>query len=188
MYGQKVVDESSDSSNTWTSGGLTYKIEPVTIGETRIGDLLVVTGFDNTKAYSFNFKSQVLDPNLFAANTGKTVSNTASLYYGEAYLDYGTDSTTYTSSILSKNVLAAGTNNTGDSTTGFNYSDKTAVFRLNVNTEAFDLTGADTAGGKLGNVTVNDSLPAGWSFIPLILKNRMSFIKSAEATAPWSLM
>ena len=168
MYGQKVVDE-SDGSNTWTSNGLTYTIEPVTIDGARIGDLLVVTGFDNTKAYTFNFKSQVLDPNVFAANTGKSVSNTAFLYYGEAYLDNGTASTTYTSSILSKNVLAAETSNIGDNTNGFNYSDKTAVFRLNINTEGYDLTGADTDtdDGKLGKVTVTDSLPAGWSFISL---------------------
>lgn len=166
-YGQKVVNESGIENENWVKNGLNFTIQPVTAGSARVGDLLVVSGFNTDKAYTYNFKSQVLDPNIFAANTGKYISNTASLYYGTVYLDDGNAGTTYNSSVLSKQVLKAETNTVGDSGNGFNSLDKTAVFRLNINTEGYDLTGAEIENGKLGKVTVTDILPAGWSFVDI---------------------
>lgn len=159
-YGQKIVE------NSW-SDGLTYEIKPVMVDNTRIGDLLVVSGFDIDKPYSFTFQSQVLDPNVFAASTGRWVGNTASLYYGTMHLDDGNDKTTYYSNVLSKQVLKSGTNTIGDRTNGFNSLDKTVVFRLNINTDGYDLTGAAIKNGTLGNVTVSDTLPDGWSFVDI---------------------
>ncbi|WP_313184006.1 DUF7601 domain-containing protein [Lacrimispora sp.] len=166
-YGQKAVDESGTENENWTKNGLNFTIQPVTAGSARVGDLLVVSGFNTDKAYTYNFKSQVLDPNIFASNTGKYISNTASLYYGTAYLDDGNAGTTYNSSVLSKQVLKAETNTVGNSENGFNSLDKTAVFRLNINTEGYDLTGAEIENGKLGKVTVTDILPVGWSFVDI---------------------
>jgi nitrogen fixation protein len=161
-YGQKVVD------NSW-SNGLTYAIQPVMVNDIRVGDLLVVSGFNTDKPYTFTFETQVLNPNIFAANTGKEISNTASLYYGTVHLDDGNDKTTYNSNVLSKQVLKAGTETgtIGTSDNGFNSLDKTAVFRLNINTDGYNLTDADIESGKLGKVTVTDTLPAGWSFIDI---------------------
>ncbi len=166
-YGQKVVNESRTENENWAKNGLNFTIQPVTAGSARVGDLLVVSGFNTDKAYTYNFKSQVLDPNIFAANTGKYISNTASLYYGTVYLDDGNAGTTYNSSVLSKQVLKAETDTVGDSGNGFNSLDKTAVFRLNINTEGYDLTGAEIENGKLGKVTVTDILPVGWSFVDI---------------------
>ena len=166
-YGQKVVDEGGTENENWTKNGLNFTIQPVTAGSARVGDLLVVSGFNTDKAYTYNFKSQVLDPNIFASNTGKYISNTASLYYGTVYLDDGNAGTTYNSSILSKQVLKAETNTVGNSENSFNSLDKTAVFRLNINTEGYDLTGAEIENGKLGKVTVTDILPVGWSFVDI---------------------
>jgi hypothetical protein len=167
MYGQKVVNESGTENENWTKNGLNFTIQPVMVSSTRVGDLLVVSGFNTDKAYTYNFKSQVLDPNIFAANTGKDISNTASLYYGTVHLDDGNAGTIYNSSVLSKQVLKAGTKTVGDSGNGFNSLDKTAVFRLNINKDGFDLTGADIENGKLGKVTVTDTLPVGWSFVDI---------------------
>ncbi len=166
-YGQKVVDEGGTENENWTKNGLNFTIQPVTAGSARVGDLLVVSGFNTDKAYTYNFKSQVLDPNIFASNTGKYISNTASLYYGTVYLDDGNAGTTYNSSVLSKQVLKAETNTVGNSENSFNSLDKTAVFRLNINTEGYDLTGAEIENGKLGKVTVTDILPVGWSFVDI---------------------
>ncbi len=159
-YGQKIVD------NSWPAG-LNYEIKPVIAGGTRVGDLLIVSGFGTDKAYPFTFKTQVLDPTIFAANTGKSIDNTASLYYGAVYLDNGSASTTYNSNVLSKQVYQAGTNTVGNSENAFNPKDKTAVFRLNINWEGRDLTGAAIANGTLGKVTVTDTLPDGWSFVDI---------------------
>lgn len=166
-YGQKVVDEGGTENENWTKNGLNFTIQPVTAGSARVGDLLVVSGFNTDKAYTYNFKSQVLGPNIFASNTGKYISNTASLYYGTVYLDDGNAGTTYNSSILSKQVLKAETNTVGNSENSFNSLDKTAVFRLNINTEGYDLTGSEIENGKLGKVTVTDILPVGWSFVDI---------------------
>ena len=157
-YGQKVID------NSWPAG-LTYHTEPVTVNGGRVGDLLVVEGFDTDKAYTFTFKTQVLDPNIYAANADRTIDNTASLYYGAIYLDSGNAATTYKSSVLSKQVYQSGTSAVGNSGNAFNPLDKTAVFRLNINGDGHDLTGAATANGTLGRVTVTDTLPDGWSFV-----------------------
>ena len=159
-YGQKVVN------NSWPAG-LTYEIKPVMIGSTQVGDLLVVSGFGTDKAYTFTFKTQVLDPNIFAANAGKSIDNTASLYYGAIHLDNGTAGTTYSSNVLSKQVYQAGTGTVGNSGNAFHSQDKTAVFRLNINGEGYDLTGAAVANGTLGKVTVTDILPDGWSFVDI---------------------
>ena len=159
-YGQKIVD------NSWPVG-LNYEINPVMEDSTRVGDLLVVSGFGTDRAYPFTFKTQVLDPNIFAANTGKNIDNTASLYYGAVYLDNDSASTTYNSNVLSKQVYQAGTNTVGNSGNAFNPKDKTAVFRLNINWEGRDLTGAAIANGTLGKVTVTDTLPDGWSFVDI---------------------
>lgn len=163
-YGQKHVVSS------FVGTDLAAVIEPVTVNGERVGDLLVVSGFDTAKAYPFTFKTQVLDPNIFAANADKKVYNTASLYYDGKHLDDGDANTTYTSNVLSKQVLKADGSAVGDKTNGFNHADKTAVFRLNINTEGFDLTGAEISGDgskKLGNVTVTDTLPTGWSFVDI---------------------
>lgn len=162
-FGQSYVPGSFNGA-----GSLTEEIQEVIAGGVVVGELLAVSGFNIDKAYSFTFKTQVLDPDIFAANKSKTVYNTASLYYDGTHLDNGDAQTTYNSNILSKQVLKAGTNMAGTSANGFNPEDKTAVFRLNINSEGYDLTGAKTKNGTLGNVTVTDVLPDNWTFVDLL--------------------
>jgi hypothetical protein len=162
-FGQSFVPGSFSGS-----GSVSEDIQEVTVNGNVVGELLVVSGFDIDKAYDFTFKTQVLDPNIFAANNSKTVFNTVSLYYDGTHLDNGDAQIAYTSNILSKQVLKAGTNTVGTSANSFNPEDKTAVFRLNINTEGYDLTGAKTKAGTLGNVIVTDTLPDNWTFVDLL--------------------
>ncbi|MEY8357209.1 DUF5979 domain-containing protein [Lachnospiraceae bacterium 54-53] len=166
-FGQRFVPGS------FIGAGLAQEvIQEVTAGGVTVGQLLVVSGFNIDKAYDFTFKTQILDPNIFAANERRTVYNTASLYYDGTHLDNGDAQISYNSDILSKQVLEAGTNTVGTSANGFDPEDKTAVFRLNINAEGYDLTGAQTENGTLGNVIVKDTLPDDWTFVDLLSDTR----------------
>ena len=162
-FGQSFVPGSFNGA-----GSVSGDIQEVTVDGVIVGELLVVSELNIDKAYDFTFKTQILDPNIFAANKSKTVYNTASLYYDGTFLDNGDAQITYNSNILSKQVLKAGTNIVGTSANGFNPEDKTAVFRLNINTEGYDLTGAKTKTGTLGNIIVKDTLPDNWTFVDLM--------------------
>ena len=163
--GQKYV-----AGSFANSVGLTMEVKTVIKNGQAVGDLLIVSGFNADKAYPYTFKTQVLDPNIFASNTSKRVQNTASLYYGTTKLMDSTGSVNYVSKVLSKEIMKADGSGVGDLGNGFNYEDRTAVFKLDINKDGFDLTGADIFNGemkKLGKITVVDTLPEGWSFVDL---------------------
>ncbi|MGC4019359.1 MAG: hypothetical protein QM793_09150 [Muricomes sp.] len=176
-YGQKFVDNSFDNNG---NGSLSYEIKPVTVNGVEVGQLLIVHGFGVNKT-PFGVKTQVLDPTVFAANgsapkgTGNAsvaVQNDASLFYKENYLNRSTGTANYESNVLSKQVMNVDGTAIGNAADSFNHEDKTAVFRLNVNPDGYNLTGAQIPAGNgvtksLGNVKIVDTLPAGWSFVDL---------------------
>ncbi|HIW22014.1 MAG TPA: hypothetical protein H9887_08370 [Candidatus Dorea intestinavium] len=164
-YSQQYVDGSFANEV-----GLTVDVKKVTQNGKEVGDLLIVSGFDADKAYPYTFKTQVLDPNIFAGNKNQEVQNTATLFYGDEYLHNATGKTNYERKVLSKEIMNAAGNGIGNAGNGFNYEDRTAVFRLNVNEDQVDLTGADIYNGgftTMGEITVVDTLPEGWSFVDL---------------------
>ena len=166
------------------SGAFTVNVIPILQGATRVADLVEVTGLSTAVENTFSFDSQVIDPNIFAGNSSfagnpnRNVSNTASLFSGTTRLNAATGTVTYVNRMLVKAMLdrsthanpAAGVNTlTTDPSRGFNYIDKTAVFRISVNASGIDLTNTTNADGlTLGTVTLTDTLPEGWEFVEIV--------------------
>lgn len=151
---------------------------PIQNGGTTAADLLKITGFaDNApNKAAFTFQTQVVNPEIYAGNGTNTVYNTATLFSANAKLNEATAPVSYPSHMLAKELLQRGADptkaeevngkKTTDAAEGFDYVDKSVIFRLSVNADGMDLTNlpADAQGTKLGGVTVTDTLPAGWVF------------------------
>ncbi len=167
-YDQKYIDE------TFIGTDLTLKIHPITQGGERVADLLEITGFGNNEA-SFTFQSRITNPGIFAGNKSSTLRNTAVLFSGSTRLNTASGSVTFTSNTLAKEMLKRGhlddpSSGVNDYTTsageGFDYKDKSVIFRLSINADGIDFTGMeDAAGNILGKATVTDTLPADWEFV-----------------------
>jgi Predicted outer membrane protein len=172
-YGQKYA------GNFNGTGTVTVTPIPIMQGGTQVADLLEITGFDFNHPNSFSFDSLVVDPNVFAGNQTSTVWNTAALFSMNAKLNAADASVNYTSHVLKKELLkreaiedpAAGVNThrTTNAQDGFDYQDKSVIFRLNVNSDGIHLTDAENAAGqKLGTATLTDKLPDGWEFDEIV--------------------
>jgi len=171
QYGQKYAGN--------FSGSYTVSVIPILQGGVRVADLLEITGLSTSATNVFSFDSQVLNPNIFAGNTTSTLRNTATLFSASSRLNAATGSVSYTNRMLRKEMLkreampdpAAGVNTQRTSTVseGFDYQDKSVIFRLNVNADGINLTNATNAAGlTLGAATLTDTLPAGWEFIDIV--------------------
>ena len=170
-YNQKYADGS------FSGAGLTCVVHTITQtvnGETvPVADLLEITGFPATSK-TFTFDTVIVNPNIFAGNRTSTLYNTASLFDGTNWLNNAPASVSYINKLLAKRMLthaaaddpAANANTfTEELTEGFDYVDKSAVFRLDINYDGIDLPNMTNASGQLlGEVTVADTLPAGWEF------------------------
>lgn len=170
-YGQKYIN------GTFSGEGLTFNVLPVSQGGKQVGDLLEITGFNTgTGAASsvFSYDSQVLDSNIFATNESTIIYNTATLFSGTVKLNEATAGPRYNSKMLLKEMLKreaisdpfTGVNNcTKNASEGFDYKDKSVIFRLNVNANDLNLSqmknGSEEA---MGTATVTDTLPEGWVF------------------------
>lgn len=170
-YGLKYME------GTFTGSGLHVTVLPVIQEGIRVGDLLEVTGFITGAGASkstFTYDSQVMDPKIFATNQWTTIYNTATLFSGTAKLNESTDGAGYNSKMLLKEMLkreaisdpAAGVNDgTRNASDGFDYKDKSVIFRLNVNANGLNLSQKqDWSGDAMGSATVTDTLPEGWTF------------------------
>ena len=134
-----------------------------------------VSGGDRT----FTFNTIVTNPAIYAANGSNNVRNNASLFSASIELNERQATVSAASTMTSKNMLTAANaadvqsnRNTASATntTAFNYIDKSVVFRLTVNRNGItnltnDLTTDVTK--SFGNITVTDTLPAGWEFIDI---------------------
>ncbi|HIT89244.1 MAG TPA: hypothetical protein IAC41_02330, partial [Candidatus Merdenecus merdavium] len=169
QYNQRYDEGSFDGRES-----LKIEVIPVMKDGERVGDLLEVTGFSKEKT-SFTFESIVTNPDIFAGNKTTNVSNTALLFSGNKKLNHANANVPYPSQILKKEMLnvghtedpAAGVNDiltNGDH--GFDYEDKSAIFRISVNSYGLDLTKAN--GHPLGEITVTDQLPDGWELAEIL--------------------
>lgn len=172
QYGQKY-------SGNFIGGTMTVNVIAVEQDGVRVADLLEITGLSTTALNTFSFDSQVVDPNIFAGNKTSTVWNTATLFSANAKLNAATGSVNYTNRMLLKGMLkreamsdpASGVNSslTSNALEGFDYKDKSAIFRLNVNADSINLTDATNAMGQtLGTATLTDTLPEGWEFVDIV--------------------
>jgi uncharacterized repeat protein (TIGR01451 family) len=189
-YDQKYID------NSFASGAANLVAAyPIFQDGKRVADLLEVNNFAANAASTFTFKTQVLNPNIFAGNKTGTVNNTATLFSGNAKLNEATTSVDYPSQTLDKKLLkreamsdpAAGVNNfTDDATKGFDYKEKAAIFRLLVNRDGTNLSTAeyDAAGNKLGKITVTDTLPKGWEFVDITDGNKFLIFEGTAGNDP----
>ncbi|MDO5111428.1 MAG: DUF5979 domain-containing protein [Clostridia bacterium] len=157
-------------------------------GDKAVGDLLVVTqdgggtGLDvSTEDRSFSFKTEVTDPAIYLNNKTESlatkITNTAMLYSLNTKVNYADASEACPSGMLKKNMLkrdaaakdlTAAANANGavaadGSDAGFDYTDKTVVYRLAVNG---DQVANDAEGNPiLNDIVVTDVLPADWEFV-----------------------
>lgn len=178
-YGQQYVAGTFAPVTGVTAGSVT--VLPISQAGTQIADLLEVT-LPNSGISSFTFQTQVLDPAIFAANGSANARNTATLIQFNS-AGVGTTITSasaavpFESSILAKRLLhrdevpkaytAINPNNTtSNAAEGFNYLEKAAIFQLRVNADGLDWASIlNGQGVPLGDVTVTDTLPAGWEFM-----------------------
>ncbi|WP_090109702.1 DUF5979 domain-containing protein [Cohnella sp. OV330] len=168
------------SSGTTTSG--TLNVIPILDNGKRVADLIEVTGLSTAAANTIQFKTLIVNPDVYAGNTSKNVDNTASLFTNTTKLRDATGSVTYDSRTLAKELLkrealadpAAGVNSqrTTNAAEGFDYVDKSVIFRLSVNADGLDFNTAKVASNEatdvLGTATVTDTLPAGWEFADIV--------------------
>lgn len=171
-YDQKYIDGS------FSGAGLNLNVYPILQGGEQVADLLEITGLSTAAPNSFTFDSSVVNPNIFAGNKTSQVWNTASLFSANAKLNAASNKVDYPSRMLAKEMLkreamsdpAAGVNNkTTNTGEGFDYVDKSVIFRLSVNADGMDLSNmTDASGQKLGAATVADTLPDGWVFTEIV--------------------
>lgn len=163
-----------------------------------VADLIVVSGPDGAgidvlkngvnQDKAFTFKTKVTNPSLYAKVSGTfTINNTATLFSNNNRLNSALDSVKPRPNFLRKDMVenrfAASegllndsnyTKSTTDAKKGFNYIDRSVVFRLHVNHRGDgDLTTYEVVDGNgniniIGNITVSDTLPEGWEFIDVI--------------------
>lgn len=171
-YGQKYF-------GNFTGGTTELNVIPIMQDGVRVADLLEITGLSTTTLNTFSFDTQVVNPNIFAGNKTSAVQNTATLFSANAKLNAATASVNYTNRMLLKGMLdreamsdpASGVNSslTSNPLEGFDYKDKSVIYRLNVNADGINLTGATNAVGEtLGMATLTDTLPVGWEFVDIV--------------------
>lgn len=156
-----------------SSGSATVNVIPIMQGGNHVADLLEISNLATNQPNTFHFDSLIADPTYYAGNVTRTFRNTATLFSAYNKLNEAQASVNYPANVLRKQLLTraaiadpvAGVNSerTENPSLGFDYQDKSAIFRLSVNAQGIDLTGA------LGEpVTVTDTLPAGWEFAEIV--------------------
>ena len=140
-----------------------------------VADLLVITGITrDNKAFALTFETQA---NAEIVLGEEAIRNIFYLNVGN-FWDAGAANTSQPTNLFAKNGLSAtdarklesGAYPTGwlpaDQTDTFDYHSKTAVFALVVNSSKLDFEeyGLGANGLQAGEITVTDTLPAGWAF------------------------
>lgn len=165
--------------------GLTHSVYVLKNSEGQaIADLIVVSQegatieVNSSTSKSFGFNSIVTDPQWYLSNSNNTVRNTAMLFSANNKLNERQASRSIAPRAIFKDMLTANASanpevdknqRTTDRNLGFNYEDKSVVFRLFVNQNGVNATSGITTidGRTLGNITVEDVLPAGWEFVDI---------------------
>ena len=191
QYNQKYNDTFGNTGNT----DVKVKVHSITQNGVPVADLLEITDLSQTELNTFTFETLVVNPDIFAGNKTTSVWNTATLFSANAKLNAATDSVAYKSKTLSKEMLkrdaisdagvtANDANNfTTNAEEGFDYEDKSVIFRLSVNADGMDLSSRTNAdGAPLGKAFVTDTLPDGWEFAKIADgKNYLIFAGEKQA-------
>lgn len=176
--------------------GATFTVYPIMDNGNRVADLIEVTGLSTATVNTIQFKTLIVDPNVYAGNASSSVTNTARLFMGTTKLRDASGSVTYDSRTLAKELLkrealadpAAGVNTdrTGNAAEGFDYTDKSVIFRLSVNADGLDFNSAKVASNEgndaLGTATVTDTLPAGWEFVDIDASHKYLVFEGAAGS------
>jgi len=189
---QQYIADSFHVTSQSDGSDLSIAKTPIQNGGTTVADLLEITGFadDAPNQAEFTFQTQVVNPEIYAGNKTPRVYNTATLFSANAKLNAATAPVSYPSHMLAKEMLKRGSdptttvganNKTTNAADGFDYKDKSVIFRLSANADGMDLTNMpiDAQGTTLGNVTVTDTLPEGWVFDKIDGKDFLIFEGSA---------
>ncbi|MDR6549074.1 SpaA isopeptide-forming pilin-related protein [Paenibacillus qinlingensis] len=156
----------------------TLNVIPIMKNGQQVADLIEVTGLSTTEVNTITFKTRIVDPAVYAGNSNKNVNNTATLFKGMSRLRSATGTVTYQSRTLAKELLkreamadpaaAVNAQRTTSANDGFDYVDKSVIFRLSVNADSLNFNSSNVASNEgndmLGTATVTDTLPAGWEF------------------------
>lgn len=179
--GQKYVTGSLTAAAG--SSHLTVTAIELYSGASHIGTLIRATGLVNT-INSIQFITQVIDPEMLAGNNPTNsparARNTATLTSGTTRLGTAEGSVVFPNQILSKELLHRdevhkdnndddidANNRTVAAGNGFHYGYKEVIFRFNINAAGLDFENVETSlPSGFGAVTVTDTLPEGWEFVP----------------------
>ncbi len=169
--GQKYVSHTADNH---------LSVEAIDLAG--LGTLVKVSQLRATGTNQVVIKSQVIDPEILAGNkSDQSVRNVASLYKGATYRSRDNASVPFNNMVLAKQMLNRAevandhdpsadinpNNSTTNAANGFHYDYREVIFRLNINAAGLDFADVDTnLPGGFGDVTVTDTLPAGWAFSP----------------------
>ncbi|HBR02159.1 MAG TPA: hypothetical protein DD738_06085, partial [Ruminiclostridium sp.] len=176
QYNQKFDAVTND-------GGITVTNIPIYKDGKHVADLLEITGFPTNQTSTITFETIVTNPNIFAGNGSETVSNTATMFSGTKNLQPAEGTVDYQSDMLRKGMLKRTTYNeqgepaksveqrinddaTTDAALGYDYIDKSVVYRLVINGDGLDMTYNEdkTTKQEKRKTIVTDTLPKGWEF------------------------
>ncbi|MDY4080064.1 MAG: SpaA isopeptide-forming pilin-related protein [Candidatus Metalachnospira sp.] len=189
QYNQRIVKTGGGNAEAFNGEGLKHTVTTLYKGGKAVADLLTVTsdsggGIGTDKAYSFSYKTQVTNTEILTYTESKGITNTAMLFSGSVRLNSATANVGYDAKMLQKGTMTAvsaeafgkgegaygvdkANGTAGNNSNTFNYIDKSAVFRIYVNKNGLYYTTVTNADGELaGKVTVTDTLPDGWKFVP----------------------
>lgn len=185
--GQKFVAVDSQDSH--------LTVEIIDLGG--LATLVKVSSLRSVGTNQVGLRSQVIDPNILAGNnSSQTVVNVASLYKGTTYRGSSQASVPFNNLVLAKQMLKRvevandhdpvlpidPNNSTTGLDEGFHYDYREVIFRLVVNKAGLDFGDVETnLPGGFGDVTVTDTLPAGWVFAPFS-GGEMFFIYAVDST------
>ena len=194
QYNQKYLPGSFTSED-----GLEVHVYTLTEDSKAVADLLVITqsggiGLDYTKANSFSFQTTVTDPDIYADNNNARLRNNATLFSNHNKKASAAASKRAYSYILKKDMmsrenasvfeadptdLTAVNADPAETAGGFDYNDKSVIFRIHINAnDIADLTNDITqiSGETLGALVVTDTLPQGWEFKKIDSEDYLLFV------------
>lgn len=199
-YSQKFIPGS------FTGSGQTYNVIPILSGGNRVADLLEVTGFSTAALNSYSFETKIVNPAIVLGNKTSSVTNTATLFSNTTKIGSAARSVNYVSNVLEKSVIKrtslsdpSSLVNSGKSTNkadGFNYEDKSVIYRIGVNASNFDFSSfVDSTEATLSPAVIKDALPSGWVFDEIVPGSNFLIFKgtgsgsavTASSTTPVSV-
>ncbi|HHT24643.1 MAG TPA: LPXTG cell wall anchor domain-containing protein [Clostridiaceae bacterium] len=196
------------------------QVYPVMNGTKQVGEIVQIQGLDSPMIYSFSLKTQIQNFVHQASNTGKisvrNIKNTVALFTGEGSTLKDLSASDYyslSSEILNKTAIEYDTNlndlgavskddgtarinNVKNVNTSriFNHKDRTAYFRIDVNSLGIDLVKFNESiknpNYKFDDptkLTVAEKLPEGWQLVSVDDSNAKFALYEARPASLYSI-